>query len=397
MRGWAAALLAFMAIWLLATPAAAQRREDPQLREKEKALSQTRKQLRDEQAKAQAAKKREASLLAELETIDRELVQKKRRVKALDGRIRKAQREVSQLRWEIRRLESQRAGQQESLARRLRTMYKLQAQGGVLPLILSGDDPITQAVQLRSLTMLAEVDARLIREYRSTSEGLSERRERVERGTVELSTLRAQVERERAEADREAARRRTLLARVRDERVYHERMARELAGAAQRLEAFIRELQARQKSVAKVPPGAATPSVGFGTLKGRLPWPTEGRIVAAYGAQVHPRFGTRTFRNGVDIEAGEGAEFAAVYAGRAVYTGWFKGYGNLIILDHGNGYYTLYAHAAEVHVREGDDVKQGQIIGTVGETGSLAGPRLYFEVRYQGRSQNPVEWLSHRG
>jgi murein DD-endopeptidase MepM/ murein hydrolase activator NlpD len=69
----------------------------------------------------------------------------------------------------------------------------------------------------------------------------------------------------------------------------------------------------------------------------------------------------------------------------------------LIIVDHGNDYYTLYAHAAEVRVREGDDVRQGQVIGTVGETGSLAGPRLYFEVRYQGRPQDPVEWLRRRG
>ncbi len=396
MRRWVP-LLALLVIGLLAMPAAAQRREDPQLKEKEKALSQTRKQLQEERAKAQAAKKREASLLAELEAIDQQLAEKKRRLKLLDGRIRKAQREVSQLQLEIRRLEGQRAGQQEALARRLRTMYKLQAQGGVLPLILSGDDPISQAAQIRSLTMLAAVDARLIREYRSTSEGLSERREQIEQRRAELSLLRVQVERERADADREAARRRTLLAKVKDERAYHERMAHELAEAGQRLEAFIRELQAKQRRIAKVPPGVPTPSVGFGTLKGRLPWPTEGRVVAAYGAQVHPRFGTRTFRNGIDIEASEGAEFTAVFAGRVVYTGWFKGYGNLIILDHGNGYYTLYAHAAEIRVREGDDVKQGQMIGTVGDTGSLAGPRLYFEVRHQGRSQDPTEWLGHRG
>jgi septal ring factor EnvC (AmiA/AmiB activator) len=99
----------------------------------------------------------------------------------------------------------------------------------------------------------------------------------------------------------------------------------------------------------------------------------------------------------VDIEAGEGTEIAAVYAGHAVYTGWFKGYGNLIILDHGHEYYTLYAHVANIHVKEGDDVRQGQRIGTVGDTGSLVGPRLYFEVRYQGKPQDPAEWLRQRG
>jgi murein DD-endopeptidase MepM/ murein hydrolase activator NlpD len=112
---------------------------------------------------------------------------------------------------------------------------------------------------------------------------------------------------------------------------------------------------------------------------------------------VHPRFGTRTFRSGVDIEAAEGTEVAAVASGQVVYTGWFKGYGNLIILDHGNEYYTLYAHVADILVKEDDDVRAGQRIGTVGDTGSLSGPRLYFEVRYQGKPQDPAEWLRQRG
>jgi len=177
-------------------------------------------------------------------------------------------------------------------------------------------------------------------------------------------------------------------------------MVGELTEAARRLEAFIRDLQAKQRRMARIPPpkpGTETPpAVGFGTLRGRLPWPTEGRVVSAFGAQVHPRFGTRTFRNGVDIEAGEGRDVAAVFAGHVVYTGWFKGYGNLIILDHDNEYYTLYAHVADIVVKEGDDVKQGQRIGTVGDTGSLEGPRLYFEVRHQGKPQNPEQWLRQR-
>lgn len=396
MRG-RVALLVVLALGLVAAPAAAQRREDSQLREKEKALSQTHKQLREERAKAQAAKRKEASLLAELESIDRQLQEKRRRLQLLNGRIRKAEHELTLLQRELRRLQGQRAGQQEALARRLRILYKLQAQGGALPLILAGEDPLSQAVQLRHLTTLAGFDARLIREYRSTSEVLAGRTAEVAQRKAELSTLRAHVEREREEADREAARRRNLLAKVRDQRAYHERMVGELAEAAKRLEALIRELQARQRRTAKVPPGVDTPLVGFGALRGQLPWPADGRVVSPYGQQVHPRFGTRTFKSGIDIEAGEGTEVTAVYAGSVVYAGWFKGYGNLIILDHGGGYYTLYAHAAELRVQEGDGVRQGQIIGTVGDTGSLAGPRLYFEVRYQGRPQDPTEWLRHKG
>ena len=277
----------------------------------------------------------------------------------------------------------------------------MQAQGAALPLIFSGEDPATRAGVIRQLGSLAALDARLIQEYRLTSDNLADRKKREDARQQELATLRAEARQEQAEVDREAGRRRVLLARVRDERAYHERMVGELTEASRRLEAFIRELQAKQRRVAKAPPprppAGETPSVGFGTLRGRLPWPTDGRIVSAYGPQVHPRFGTKTFRNGVDIEAAEGRDVAAVFSGHVVYTGWFKGYGNLIILDHGNEYYTLYAHVAEILVKEGDDVRQAHRIGTVGDTGSLAGPRLYFEVRFQGKPQDPEQWLRQRG
>jgi murein DD-endopeptidase MepM/ murein hydrolase activator NlpD len=249
---------------------------------------------------------------------------------------------------------------------------------------------------VRALASLAAVDARLIDEFRTTSGRLEDRKRREEARQAELAGLRADARKEQAEVDREALRRRALLARVREDRAYHERMVGELSEAAKRLEAFVRELQDRQRRIAKAPPpkpGVEPPGAGFATLRGRLPWPTEGKIVAAFGAQVHPRFGTRTYRNGVDIEAAQGTEVGAVYAGHVIYTGWFKGYGNLIILDHGHDYYTLYAHVADILVKDGDDVRQGQRIATVGDTGSLTGPRLYFEVRYQGKPQDPEQWL----
>jgi septal ring factor EnvC (AmiA/AmiB activator) len=398
-RAVAALLLA-----ALAAPASAQhatKKQDDALQAEQRKLQQTEQQIREERRKAAEARARETSVLAELEQTEKRLADKQRQVTRLDARIRKAQTEVTSLRGEIRNLEGQRSEQEEALARRLLAMYKVHAQGGALPVILSGEDPVSRAVTVRHLTSLAALDARLIQEYRGTSDRLEDRRGREEARQRELASLRSDAEREQIEVDKEAAKRRTLLARVRDERAYHERMVGELTEAARRLEAFIRDLQSRQRRLAKIPPPRSVPpdgpAVGFGTLRGRLPWPTDGRIVSAFGAQVHPRFGTRTFRNGVDIAAGEGKDVAAVYAGHVIYTGWFKGYGNLIILDHDNDYYTLYAHIAEMLVREGDDVKQGQRIGTVGDTGSLDGPRLYFEVRFQGKPQDPEQWLRQRG
>jgi septal ring factor EnvC (AmiA/AmiB activator) len=381
-------------------PAAAQPKRDD-VQAEQRRLQQTQKQLREERAKAAEAKAKETSVLAELEQTERRLGDKQQEVARLDARIKKVQVDVAALRGEIGSLEERRARQEQALGRRLRAMYRIRALGAALPVILAGDDPVAQAATLRQLASLAALDARVIQEYRGTSEKLEDRKSREEARQRELAGLRTDAKREQAEVDREGAKRRTLLARVRDERAYHERMVGELTEAARRLEAFIRDLQAKQRRAAKVAPprpGPDTlPGVGFGSLRGRLPWPAQGKIVTAFGAQTHPRFGTRTFRNGVDIEAGEGTHVAAVYAGHVIYTGWFKGYGNLIILDHDNEYYTLYAHMADIQVREGDDVRQGQRIGTVGDTGSLAGPRLYFEVRHQGRPLDPEQWLRHRG
>jgi murein hydrolase activator len=386
-------------------PPAAKRGETPaetkkgDLQSEEQRLQQTQKQLRDERAKAAEARARETSLLAELEHIERRLAEKQREIVRLDTRIRKAQGDIAALQGEVRDLETRRTGQVELLARRLRLIYKLHAVGGAVPLLMADEDPVSRASTIRHLTSLATLDARLIQEYRGTTEKLEDRRAREESRERELAGLRADAKREQADVDQEGSKRRTLLARVRDERVYHDRMVGELTEASRKLEAFIRELQARQRRLARIPPARTPegPSVGFGAFRGRLPWPTDGRVVAAFGAQKHPRFGTQIFRSGVDIEAAEGRDVLAVYPGHVIYTGWFKGYGNLVILDHDNEYYTLYAHVAEISVKEGDDVRSGQRIGTVGDTGSLAGPRLYFEVRYQGKPQDPEQWLRQRG
>jgi len=384
---------------LASTHALAQAKKDDPLQAEQRKLREAEEKLKEEKRKAAEAREKETSILAELDRVEQRLADKQRDISRLDGRIKRAQTDVTSLRGEVQGLEKQRGGQELALARRLRAMYKVHAQGGALPLLFSGDDPVARAVAVRHLASLAALDARIIQEYRGTSDRLDDRRRREELRERELADLKSDAQREQAEVDRDAAKRRVLLAKVRDERAYHERTVGELSEATRKLEAFIRELQAKQRRVAKAPPpkpGIEPPALGFGTLRGRLPWPTEGRIIAAYGAQVHPRFGTRTFRNGVDIEAGEGREVGAVFGGHVIYTGWFKGYGNLIILDHEHEYVTLYAHIAEILVKEGDDVRQGQKIGTVGDTGSLEGPRLYFEVRFQGKPQDPEQWLRTR-
>lgn len=384
---------------LLVSPGAdAQQKDDIGVGQKK--LRQTQRELREQREKAAEARKREASVLAELEEMDRTIAVKKREVAGLTSQMAKLRTEIGTLRADIYHLEGRKALQQGLLAQRVRALYKIHAQGSLLPVVLASDDPVSRSVVLRHLATLAVVDARVIRGYLETTDQLAQRKIHEESRRAAIEALRSAADRERAVLDGEAERRRALLAKVRTERLYHERMVGELGEAARRLEALLRTLQERQRRAAKPPSnaqGGGASGSGFPSLRGGLPWPTQGRLAAPYGAQVHPRFGTRTFRSGIDIEAGEGTDVTAVYAGQVVYSGWFKGYGNLIILDHGDGYYTLYAHVAEITVKDGEAVRGGQRIGSVGDTGSLTGPRLYFEVRHQGKPQDPEQWLRQRG
>jgi murein DD-endopeptidase MepM/ murein hydrolase activator NlpD len=129
---------------------------------------------------------------------------------------------------------------------------------------------------------------------------------------------------------------------------------------------------------------------------GTLDWPVDGEIVARFGRAVHPVYRTEVVNNGIDIAAPKGTPVRAVGAGEVVYADWNGGYGLMLILDHDGGYYSIYAHLERAAARVGQVVPKGATVGTVGESGSLAGPRLHFEIRQEGRAVDPIQWLRDR-
>lgn len=175
-----------------------------------------------------------------------------------------------------------------------------------------------------------------------------------------------------------------------------------LAGLGKERSAFERsvsELERQRGSLleemARMPPPA--PGLGgFGSRRGRLPWPVEGAVEVPFGRQVDKTFGTVVQQKGVDLRAAAGEKVQAPHAAQVGFAGWFRGFGNLLVLDHGEGYFTLYAHLDELRVARGDRVDEGAVVGTVGDTGSLKGPYLYFEVRSGAKALDPAGWLAKR-
>ncbi len=134
--------------------------------------------------------------------------------------------------------------------------------------------------------------------------------------------------------------------------------------------------------------------VSFSHQKGRLRIPVQGKIVSTFGVSKNGDYKSFTFQSGVDIKVERGEPVRSVFKGEVLFSQWLKGYGNLVIINHGDNYYTLYAHVEEIFKKKGETVDTGEVIATAGDTGSIKGLCLHFEVRHHGKPVNPMQWIS---
>ncbi len=132
----------------------------------------------------------------------------------------------------------------------------------------------------------------------------------------------------------------------------------------------------------------------FSAYQGLLKMPVNGKVISKFGKYIEPDSGVSNFRNGIEIQSKRGAPVRAVFSGQTIYSSWLKGYGNVIIISHGKNFYTVYAHAEELFRSKGEPVETGEVIATVGDSGSMNGPSLYFEIRHQGTPVDPLEWIN---
>jgi septal ring factor EnvC (AmiA/AmiB activator) len=386
----------------------------PRTQENRDRLRELQRQLGREREKAKEAGKKEAALAQELSRIERDLKQKTQTLQDLETKLRASTQQITKLSREITATEARLLRSKSLLKRRLRAIYK-QGRFGYVRMLLSAEDFSTAGRRLKYLSAVAGQDQRLMQRYGTTLSDLSQKRADLTRYQAEVAEAKEKAAAVRSQISEEQRKRRILLASVREEKAGHQARIKELEVSAKDLQALIARLQSEEErqrrssrtSTRRDGSRAETPSARdetpdlrddgrFERLKGKLPWPAPGSLSSTFGRQEHPRFRTVTFNRGIEIAAPEGKDITAVAEGAVIYADWFKGYGRLIILDHGGGYFTLYAHASTITVRPGDGVAPGQVIGKVGDTGSLEGPQLYFELRHKGKPQDPVAWLQPR-
>jgi septal ring factor EnvC (AmiA/AmiB activator) len=331
----------------------------------------------------------ERGLLDTLEAVERS-------AELLERDVVRARREARAARAELARAEALAGDLGERLARTERAMslrsvalYKA-GELGAVPLLFSADGLREFLSRVYTLRRLLVHDADLLARHRAEKAALDETRARAERAAAESSAAEKALAERSGQLSGERAQRRRLVSRLRQSR------ARE-RGALAELETASRALEETVAALPTPPPAALAERPRFESLRGRLEAPVEARIARGFGRVVDGDFLTATFRKGIEFDVPSGTPVHAVAAGQVRYAGRFRGYGNVVILDHGDRYFTVSAHLAAIQVAVGDAVRSREPIGLSGETGSLSGQKLYFEVRRGGEPLDPGEWLKPVG
>jgi septal ring factor EnvC (AmiA/AmiB activator) len=270
------------------------------------------------------------------------------------------------------------------------------SRSGYAAAVLTVDGAEGSIKRVKYLSTVAERDRTVMREYGSALGRLAARQAEITEKKGDILGRKRSVEVKRAELEARRQKKAGILAGVRQEKGLYEQTLHELEESSTTLWAMIKKDEQERKAAKAVVPPTTRPESGSRSNRSRLPWPLDGQVLTRFGMQRHPQFGTMVFRRGIEIAAREGESVQAVESGQVAYADWYKGYGKLLIVDHGGGFYTLYGNLSRLNLNKGEQVVKGQVIGLAGETGSLKGAKLYFEIRRNGEAQDPLVWLAKR-
>jgi septal ring factor EnvC (AmiA/AmiB activator) len=357
-------------------------------------LQQLQKELKQKQRDFEQTKKAEQDVLFQLELIGKSLNAQQRELEIYEYNVKESEKKILALEREQSELNRKHLERKDQLNTRLAAIYKLGNLGYLRTLFTAGNyDELLQRVKY--LNLIAKNDVVLIAQLDEDIKNLKGKKKELESFKEKATLYQEKVTKKKQEVEEQKAERTEFLAKLREDKTIYQNLISELEDSSKELESLITGLENERRKNQEISTNGDNilPKISPPIGKGRLIWPVKGRLITRFGKLKYPRTNTYTFYKGIDIEATEGTPIYAVMKGTVKYANWFKGYGNLIILDHGRNFYTLYAHADEIHVKVGDQIEQQQVLGKVGSTDSIKGPYLYFEIRVDGKSVDPLRWL----
>jgi murein hydrolase activator len=387
-----------------------------EIQDKTKELTTIKKEIEEKRRKIKEAAKEEKSILSQISEMDKKLSGKEKEIVSIGYEINETDGDIKQLEFAVAEVKGRIASKRKEIEKRLVALYRLGG-AGYLPVLFSAADAGDVRRRGRYLSAVIYSDRALFDSFAADLADLERSMEALKAEKGALVLLRENADKKTLDLLREKERRTAYLSGIREKKSSYEQALTELETAQKKLSVLIdqllqererKEREAREKAekenkkankteTVPVKEHTSVPAGGyFDGLKGKLPRPAAGTVITKYGKGKDPKYDNPVYNKGIEIKAPLGSPIISVADGQVVYSDYFTGYGNLVIIDHGDGYYTVYAHAETLTKKVGDKVKANEKIGTVGDTGSLKGPTLYFEVRHHGNTADPEQWLAAR-
>jgi len=353
-------------------------------KDKEK-LDTIAKQIEEINSKLEKLKKEEGSILNDIYKIELENEKAIIENNLIKMQVMKSEEKINKKNAEKKKLEKDIEQSKTRLKQILRLLYKI---GGnaYLKFFIRIDNLDQLFENYRLFISLIEYKSDEINKLKVNIQRLLEVKKELEESHAHLKNLQDQKEQKIREIWNLKQSKMTLIHQIDNDKSQHMRLLDEL------------EIEAAQlnKLIYGKPLSRRLGMIDLDRLKGKLNWPIKGKVVSFFGKKRSTKFDTYIINNGIDIQPGDSDQVRSIYAGEVVFADYYKGYGNLVIIQHAKNLYTLYGHCEKMFKQKGDNASEGEVIALAGDSGSTSGKSLYFEIRTQVKPQDPLEWLRKR-
>jgi len=353
---------------------------------KAKELAALRTQIQSLQSRLEANQKKKSDAESDLHDVERQISRASRVLRKIDRDLSASQKQLGDLQTKQAAQSRKLAGQRAELAAEARAAYAMGRQQQV-KLLLNQEQPSAIGRMLAYFGYFSRARLAQIDDIRGTLLELDNLQASIEEKTRTLTTLHAQQKAESEQLQKKKHARKDILVRLTEELQNQGGELKRLKSDEQQLQELVSSLQELLSDI----PANVSSDKPFKQLKGKLRWPTRGRLNQRFGAQ---RGNTGLTWQGVMIAAPEGGNVRAVSQGRVAFADWMRGFGLLLIIDHGDGYMSLYGHNQALYKEVGEWVDSGEVVATLGTSGGQSESALYFELRHKGRPINPLGWCA---
>jgi murein DD-endopeptidase MepM/ murein hydrolase activator NlpD len=349
-----------------------------ELEERQRELEKVSREIESKQRQLEQAKKEQKTVTHQINVLEADIDKTETEIKYFTKEQQYLNQQISITNRDLNTAQASMEERTKILVERLNSIYK-NGEVNYLEVLLDASSFSDFLTRFDLLQKIAEQDVSLLKEIEQERQFVETKKIELETSCMEVETVKDKNEEKQEYLLKQTKEKEKVLSSLEKEKDQYEKALDELERDSKSLEKIIRDLQSSNP--------------GKKAVTGAFIWPVQSRISSDYGMRIHPILKTKRMHTGIDLPAAKGTTIKAAQSGSVIYSGWMGAYGQVVVLDHGGGISTMYAHQSSISVSLGQEVKQGSKVGAVGSTGWSTGPHLHFEVRVNGSPVNPHNYL----